>query len=86
MPSAHLSPALPPSKLHTKSTSQAPDLTSSEMKDVVLCALVTKGIELPGAQVGILRFLPQIVLVFTGPFSLNNRHFEKGAHPEDQGK
>lgn len=47
------------------------------MKDVVLCALVTKGIELPGSQVGILRCLPQIVLVFTGPFPLNNRHFEK---------
>lgn len=53
-----------PNNLHSKATSQAPGLTSSKMLDIIQCALITKEIEVPEWQVGILRYFATDSLSF----------------------
>ena len=78
VPSAHPSPVLFLSNLHTQPISKVLGLTSSEMKAVILCALIKKGIEVPNSTDGKSRiFCHRQSILSPAPSSLNNRYFVK---------
>lgn len=77
VPSTHPSPVLFLSNIHTQPISKVRGLTSSDMKCVILYALLKKGIEVPKAQVEIPRYFTTISPFFHCPIIPNNRHFEK---------